>query len=282
MSEWYDWPSWRRLTAIARAPDASAAAIGSLAAGSLVELVEGLADYHPDALPDAVLEIAGELLERHGGMAPIISLVNTVFLAAEEGVDRLVEELRAVQRRSARAAGLLGRIGAGMLEPGSSVLTVGGSTSVRAMLVEAGTSRRVFVSCVATMPEGEGIELASDLAAAGLPVEVVPDEEALDAVEGVDVVLCGATAVGPEGFSNAPGTYGVLRVAREVGIPRFLVVSIEKALPAPLFERALAVSGHEEIPLAFAGSVITELGLLDPRALGKLAADRAVAERLLA
>lgn len=282
MSEWRDWPSWRRLMAIARTPDRGAAAVGSLAAGSFVELVEGLAAYRPDAYPDAVLEIADEILERQPAMAPLITLVNAVHLTADEGPRRLVAELRSIERRGARSTALLGRIGAGIIEPGSSVLTVGGSGTVTAVLSEAGSQRRVFVSCVATMPSGEGVELAADLAGAGLPVEVVPDEEAAEAVGGVDLVMTGATSVGPESFANAPGTRRVVEAAADHGIPRFLVVSIEKALPGPLFARAVAARGPDadEVPLGLLTSVVTELGPLDPRALGKLAAEREVAPRL--
>jgi translation initiation factor 2B subunit (eIF-2B alpha/beta/delta family) len=282
VSEWREWPSWRRLAAIARVPDQGAAAVGSLAAGAFIELVEGIAAYRPDAYPDAVFEIADEILERQPAMAPLITLVNAIHLSAGDGPGPLVAELRAVERRAARSAALLGQIGAGLIEPGASVLTVGGSGSVRAVLTEAGAHRRVFVSCVATMPSGEGVELAADLAGAGLPVEVVSDEEAVEAVGGVDLVMTGATAVGPEAFTNASGTADVIEAAVDHGLPRYLVVSIEKALPAPLFSRAVAAraGATDEVPLGLLTGVITELGPLDPRALGKLAAEREVAARL--
>ncbi|HSG79724.1 MAG TPA: hypothetical protein VLD62_09100 [Acidimicrobiia bacterium] len=282
MTEWREWPSWRRLSAIARVPDQGAAAIGSLAAGAFIELVEGLAAYRPDAYPAAVLDIADEILERQPTMAPLMTLVNAIHLTVDDGPRRLVSELRSIERRAARSTALLGRIGAGLIEPGASVLTVGGSGSVRAVLVEAGSHRRVFVSCVATMPSGEGVELAADLAGAGVPVEVVSDEEAVEAVGGVDLVLTGATSVGPEAFTNAPGTGAVIQAAADHGLPRHLVVSIEKALPAPLFSRAVAARGAatDEVPLGLLTSVVTELGPLDPRALGKLAAEREVAPRL--
>jgi len=282
VSEWRSWPSWRRLAAIARTPDRGAAAVGSLAAGSFIELVEGIAAYHPEAYPDAVFEIADEILERQPAMAPLITLVNTIYLAAAEGPQRLLAELRSVERRAARSTALLGQIGAGIIEPGASVLTVGGSGSVRAVLTEAGAHRRVFVSCVATMPSGEGVELAADLAGAGLPVEVVSDEDAVEAVGGVDMVMTGATSVGPDAFANAPGTLAVVEAAVDYGIPRYLVVSIEKALPGPLFARAVAARGAatDEVPLGLLSGVVTELGPLDPRALGKLAAERQVASRL--
>ncbi|MDX1690502.1 MAG: hypothetical protein R3290_05730 [Acidimicrobiia bacterium] len=282
MSEWRTWPSWRRLAAITRAPDTGAAAVGALVAGSLAELVEGISAYHPEEFDEAIVEIADEILERRPGMAPLVTLVNTVHLAAGSGAAALVKELRSIERRSIRSTALLGRIGAGLVEPGASVLTVGGSGSVRALLTEAASQRRVFVSCVASMPSGEGVELAATLTGDGLPVEVVSDDEAAEAVGGVDLVLTGAAAVGPESFVNVPGTLAVVDAAVELDIPRYLVVSIEKALPEPLFGRAVAAGRRQtEVPLGRMSAVVTELGPLDPRALGKLASEREVAGRLL-
>ena len=239
MNDWRDWPTWRRLLVIATAPDSGAAAVGSLVAGTLLELIEGIAAYHPDEYEGAVEEIVEEILRRQPAMAPLITLVNTVYLVAGQGPDRLVAELRSIERRTARSTALLGQIGAGLIEPGTSVMTIGGSGSVRSVIVEASSHRRVFVSCVATMPSGQGVEMAADLAGAGVAVEVVSDDEAVDAVGGVDLVLTGAAAVGPEAFANTPGTLEVIESAIEYEIPRYLVVSIEKALPGPLFARAV-------------------------------------------
>ena len=49
MVEWRDWPSWRRLNAIARLPVSGAAAAGGLAAGSMAEFIETLGPPTGDA-----------------------------------------------------------------------------------------------------------------------------------------------------------------------------------------------------------------------------------------
>ncbi|MBM3696248.1 MAG: hypothetical protein FJW79_09990, partial [Actinobacteria bacterium] len=105
MTEWVQWPAWRRLVAIARAPvGRSAAATGALAAASLAELVEGLEEYAPEAYPQAVRTIAEELVERCAAVAPLLSLVNTVHLNLEAGPAALAGELRRVERRMAASA----------------------------------------------------------------------------------------------------------------------------------------------------------------------------------
>jgi translation initiation factor 2B subunit (eIF-2B alpha/beta/delta family) len=153
------------------------------------------------------------------------------------------------------------------------------------MLLRAAEQGRVSVSCAATMPEGEGIELAADLAAEGLRVEVVPDDQVVDALPGVDMVLMGTTAFGPENALTVDGSGVIVEDARGFGLPVFLVASVEKALPGPLFDRAVAratATGlYEAIPLGTVTSVVTETGLLEPAAAGKLAAERQVAPELV-
>lgn len=285
MTEWRAWPSYRRLSAIARAPVTGAAAAGNLVAESLADLVESIGKYAPEAYPEAVTEIARSLLERQAAIAPIVAIVNTVFLNLDGEAEELAAQVRAAGERMAASASVLSRVGAALVPEGVTVLTVGGSGSVRDLLILAGDSRRFSVACTATMPFGEGLELAADLAAAGLMVEVVPDDQVLDTVPGVDLVVVGAAALGPFASMNAIGTLRIAERAAVIGVPVYTVASVEKALPAVLFERAVAAGAalgqFEPIPLALSTLVVTEMGNLEPRAAGKLAAERRVAPALL-
>jgi translation initiation factor 2B subunit (eIF-2B alpha/beta/delta family) len=285
VTEWVQWPSWRRLLAIARAPVArSAAATGALAAASLAELVEGLGEYAPEAYPGAVQGIAGELLDRCAAVAPLVSLVNSVYLNLEAGPAALAAELRRVERRMAASAGILARVGAELLEEGGIVLTHGGSGSVQALLVHAAETRRFFVSCLATLPEGEGIELAAELAAAGLAVEVAPDDQASEILPDVDLVIVGADALGPRRVMSTAGTAALAAEARPVGIPFYVLASVDKVLPGPLFDRAARagrLSGrYEATDLGLITAVVTERGVLDPREAAGLAEDLEVSPLL--
>ena len=94
MMEWRDWPSWRRLNAIARLPVGGAAAAGGLAAGSLAEFIETLTEYAPAAYPSAVRNVAEDLIDRQPAIAPIVGMVNTVFLHLDEGPQRVAALLQ--------------------------------------------------------------------------------------------------------------------------------------------------------------------------------------------
>jgi translation initiation factor 2B subunit (eIF-2B alpha/beta/delta family) len=286
VTEWKSWPSWRRLIAIARVrTSGSAAAAGSLAAGSLADLVEGVGNYAPEAYPDAIVEISDELLERQPAMAPIVGLVNTVYLGLGGGPESLAAELRRVQRRMATSAGLLAEIGAALVGEDAAVLTHGGSASVKGMLLRAAAERRISVSCATSLPEGAGIELAADLAAEGLRVEVVPDDQVPEALPGVDMVIFGAAAFGPDYSLAVTGSPSIVIEAQDLGLPVYLVASVEKALPQPLFDRAVVAAAatrqFEPVALGTLTSVVTEVGILDPLGAGKLAAERRVAPRLV-
>jgi translation initiation factor 2B subunit (eIF-2B alpha/beta/delta family) len=284
-SEWRDWPSWRRLNAIARLPVTGAAAAGGLAARSMAEFVETLVEYAPDAYPGAVERVADELLAHQPAIAPLVSLVNTVFLEIAAGPKALIQALRETERRIATSVGMLSAVGAALVEEGAGVLTFGASGSVRAVLIAAGRERRFFVSCAATMPGGEGVEMAADLAVAGLQVELVPDDELPEVLLGCDLVMLGASAIGPGAVMNYVGAAALVREARSAGVPVYTVASVEKALPGPLFSRAVAAGSADgrfgPIPLDHLEAVVTEFGILDPVAAGTMAAERTVAERLI-
>ncbi|MBU1227077.1 MAG: hypothetical protein KJ698_07700, partial [Actinobacteria bacterium] len=175
-------------------------------------------------------------------------------------------------------------VGAGLIEDGFGVLTFGGSGSVRAVLTAAAKKRSFFVSCAATLPDGEGVEMAADLAAAGVAVELIPDDEIGEVMLGCDIVLLGTSAIGPAAAMNISGSALVTSTACDMGVPLYLVASVEKVLPGPLFDRAVLAGSmegrYEPIPLRDLTAVVTEFGVLNPEAAGSLAAELEVAPQL--
>ncbi|MCB2224083.1 MAG: hypothetical protein KQH83_07910 [Actinobacteria bacterium] len=284
MVEWRDWPSWRRLNAIARLPVSGAAAAGGLAAGSMAEFIETLAEYAPSSYPVAVRNVVEDLAARQPAIAPIIGMANTVFLHLEDGPVALAALLRDMERRITVSESLLGEVGAALVEPGAGVLTYGASGSVRSVLTSAGAARQIFVSCATTLPDGEGVEMAADLAAAGVPVELIPDDEIGEVLLGCDIVLLGTSAIGPEAAMNIAGSALLTKEAVDLRVPLYLVASVEKVLPGPLFDRAVGagtMAGRfEPIPLDDLTAVVTEFGVLAPEAAGNLAAELEVAPEL--
>ena len=285
MMEWRDWPSWRRLNAIARLPVGGAAAAGGLAAGSMAEFIDTLAQYSPESYPSAVRNVAEDLIGRQPAIAPIVGMVNAVFLHLDDDPSSLAALMRDMEHRVTTSSALLSEVGAALIEPGYRVLTFGGSGSVRAVLTAAARSTPFFVSCATTLPDGEGVEMAADLAAAGVAVELIPDDEIGEVMLGCDIVLLGTSAVGPEAAMNIAGSALLTKEARVMGVPLYLIASVEKVLPGPLFDRAVGAGSlegrYEPIPLGDLTAVITEFGVLNPEAAGSLAAELEVAPQLI-
>jgi hypothetical protein len=77
----------------------------------------------------------------------------------------------------------------------------------------------------------------------------------------------------------------LVKEAANADLRVLLIAAADKALPGPLFNRAaaaaLASDSLELVALNHFESVVTELGVLDPAAAGRLAAQRVVAPELL-
>lgn len=284
MTEWREWPAWRQLAAAALDRVSGAAVVGESSARALGELVEAIVDLSPEDYPLAVTDALRLLLAHHSSMAPVANLANAVYLTLPEGPDAVVKTLHEMALRLAESTEALGRAGARLVPERATVLTHSASSSVASVLVEAMEERRPRVCCTEALPDGEGLMMAADLAAAGLEVEVIPDDSVTDVMEGVDLVMVGADALGPDAAINKLGTVPLALEAARIGLPFYLVASREKVLPARLFDRAAASRGRDELfdvfPLSFATAVISEDGPISPDEVRRLAADRPVAAEL--
>jgi len=96
--------------------------------------------------------------------------------------------------------------------------------------------------------------------------------------------LLGANALGPESAVNVVGTGAITKEAFNLGVKSLLLVSADKALPGPLFERAAAVATAspilELVSLSSLGSIVTEQGVLNAEAVRRLAENKPVAPEL--
>jgi len=281
---WLDWPSYRRLSALMRSPDGGAAEVGSVAASSMAEFVDRLIRYDADAYPEAVASVAVRIARGQPAFAPLVLLANAVLLDLERGPEVVVAEARAFEKRLAASTEIVSSVGAALIPEGGSVLTHGASSTVRATLITA-AARGVRVVCTASTPHGEGRRLAADLVSSGVEVEIIPDHAAAEALYGIDVVLLGANALGPESAVNVVGTAAITKEARNLGVKSLLLVSLDKALPGALFERAAAVAASsptlELVALADLDAIVTEQGVLDAPAVQRFADLKAVASELL-
>lgn len=284
MTEWRDWAAWRRVGAAAVDRVGSAATVGAAAAEAVADLVRNVADFAPEAFPEAVIDAVRLLGEKQGAMAPIGNLCNAVYLAIPDGPERVLQAVTDLAERLAVSTRLIGKAGAELIEQGATVLIHSASSSVRSVLEEARNRAAFRVCCTEALPVGEGIEMAADLTAIGFEVEVLEDQVAIELLPGMDIVLAGADALGPGSAVNKTGTAALARRAKAIGVPFYVVAATDKALPAALFERAVRRQGREVltevIPLDWFTAVVTDAGILEPEEAGRLAAGRPVAAEL--
>ncbi len=113
----------------------------------------------------------------------------------------------------------------------------------------------------------------------------MPDDLLVDSLFGVEVLVTGASAFGSDALINTTGTDLLVKEGSNLDVRVLLIAAADKALPDPLFARAasaaFASEDHEVVELAHFESVVTELGVLDALAAGRLAEARDVADELL-
>jgi len=279
---WQDWPARRRLDALTSAPHGGEAENGSLIAAELAVFVERIDANAPEAFPEAIDTVVRSIVARRPTSAPLLTLANAVFLTLDRGPETVIAEVRSVAERLRTSVGILATMGAAFIPDGGSVLAHGTSSSVRRLLERASVDKKFRVMCGPGW-DGGGRLFASDLADAGISVELVDQDLVVDSLLGVDLIVTGASAFGPETMINTVGTDVLVREAAGVDLRALLVTSADKALPARLFDRAAAAAGLEDlevVPLVYFEAIVTELGVLDPAAAGRLAERREVAPQL--
>ena len=283
MTGWQEWPARHRLEALANAPEGGEAENGSLIAAELAVFVERIDANAPEAFPEAIDSVVRSLVAQRPTSAPVLTLANAVFLTIDRGPATVIAEVRAVAERLRTSVGILATMGAAFIPDGGSVLAHGTSSSVRQLLETAAGDKKFRVMC-GTGWDGAGRLFASDLADAGISVELVDQDLVVDSLLGVDLIITGASAFGPVTMINTVGTDVLVREAAGLDLRALLVASADKALPARLFARAAAavagMPGLEVVGLEHFEAIVTELGVLDPAAAGRLAERREVAPQL--
>ena len=153
----------------------------------------------------------------------------------------------------------------------ASVVTLGWSEQIAEALLRRGDVEALVVDCL-----GDGGDLVGWLRRSGSDAEVVPESGIAAAVAAADLVLLEAVALGPggsAGFVATSGSAAAAAVARQLGVPVWVVAAEGRVLPGSLWTavaarvgaRAPAWSYDEEIvPLAWADAVAGPTGVLDP------------------
>jgi ribose 1,5-bisphosphate isomerase len=224
-----------------------------------------LARQAVEALAEAVeqgadpLESGRALAAARPSIGAIAGAVGRV-LAAGRTDDHLLEQSRALLERRDHAARTIAVLLGPMME--GVVMTHSASATVREALLH-GTPERVV--CTVSSPVEEGRPFAAELAAEGLAVDLVADDDADHAVATADLLVLGADTVFADGsLVNKAGTASLAAAACSAGVP--VVVGCETFKLAPYtsadaddLEQLFDVTPPESIT-----SYATDEGIFEP------------------
>jgi len=299
-----DWT--RLLQAIERDRTSGAFELAGRAVQATLLLVKASADLPPERFLSRFSTFTRRLLQAQPSMAPLLNLVNTLWLALEGTRKRapreVIEEeagnfLAGMQVASEQVA----KRGAGLLQRVETVLTYSySSTILSTLLLARRQGVRFSVLCSEGRPGGEGRNLAKLLAAKGIPVTLAVDAALPGLVHQVDLCLVGADAVQTAGVINKVGTYALALAACAKQVPFYVLCDSRKFLPKPLERffrireekpgqiwrrppKAVTVINRlfEQTPLQLLRGVISEEGLLSPEEVRKHLRGKKVARELI-
>jgi translation initiation factor eIF-2B subunit delta len=280
------------IESIAADDHSGAAQIAERAADILLRRATSGEPASPDAFRREVLATGWALIHAQTAMAPLVNLVNSVLWKLEEGDSpRVLRQAVALAseefKRTLRQHALCVAEGAlGLIEEGSTIVTLSNSSTVQHALIHAQRAgRRLEVICAESCPSHEGREQATLLANCGLSVTLLEDQAAIAAVEHANLVLVGADMLTNRGLVNKIGTYAMAKIAREADKPFYTLCGSEKFLPPGFRPHAPADSAPEELwtnqpqdiggpqqlfdftPLELLSGIVTEQGILPVEAV---------------
>jgi translation initiation factor 2B subunit (eIF-2B alpha/beta/delta family) len=217
-----------------------------------------------DELLANLVSAGRELAASRRAMGAIAGAVGRVLAAAQAHTHLPPEELRRlVQEEVNGLVGSRDRAAASIaiqlreVLTDAFVLTHSASATVREAVLHTIPER---VVCTVSAPLEEGRAFAQDLRSAGLDVDLVDDEDAIDALERSSVFLIGADTVFHDGsVANKVGTRPLAEAAARFGIRT--VVACEVIKLAPIDPPARIDDENFDItPSQFIDEVVTEEG----------------------
>jgi methylthioribose-1-phosphate isomerase len=248
--------------AIRRLAVRGAPAIGVAAAFGVLLGLEGLERRDADDAMGVVRETAATLARSRPTAVNLFWALDRMVARGEAEragggaaiMAGLYQEARTIHREDQEACSAMGDNGAALIEDGWTILThcnagalatAGMGTALAPIYRAVENGKRVSVYADETRPLLQGARLTSwELMQAGIDVTLITDNTAARVFsEGrIDAVIVGSDRIAGNGdVCNKIGTYGVAILAREHGVPFFVVA------PRSTFDASLA-SGAE-IPI---------------------------------
>lgn len=250
-------------------------------------------DTTEEGCAERLRSLTKRILDAQPAMAPIITLLNHVWLKLEQigglaaARSAIAAELEQMSLEIELRLDRIAEICSDRLPEGSVILAHSySSTVLRALLAAHEAGKGIRILCSEGRPALEGIRLAEALAAAAAPVQLCADAALPGLVGEADLVLVGADAVVEAGAINKIGTYPLALAAKATGRPFYIAASLNKLLPPSLepllripdrppgeiwegkFEKLKVYNRYFEVtPLSMITGVITEEGLWSIRKL---------------
>lgn len=216
-----------------------AAAISEQAADILVRRACMGEAASPDAFRQELLTTGWALIHAQPAVAPIVNLVNAVLwqLEREETPVRLrqavVEVTDQFKRQMKHHKLQVAEEALGLIGENSTIVTITYSSTVQYALLHAQHAGRHFsVICAESRPTCEGRDTAKKLAEYGIPVTLMVDVAAVEAVADAQLVLVGADMLTSTGVMSKIGTRVLALAAQQSGVSLYSLCSSKKFLPS--------------------------------------------------
>jgi len=206
---------------------------------SLAEFAGSCSATEPAALREALLSFAEDLQYARPSMAPIHNLVQRWADAVTDIEAQTAREFRheaarlaqALSDRSIQAVDEVAAAAAGLIRPGSTIITHSLSTTVQATF-RALLRHEPRAIVTESRPGLEGRAHARALDRLGIPVSFITDAQAGHFCARADIALVGAdTVLGDGAVVNKAGTYLLALAARDQGIPFHVCCESFKQVP---------------------------------------------------
>lgn len=143
---------------------------------------------------------------------------------------------------------------------GKTILTHSHSQTVIALLHQLHRRQIPFrVIQTLSVPGEEGKISHERMLQMKLRSQLIKDKDANDALKHTDLVLMGCDALLQTEFLNKTGTASILRQAKELNIPSFLVAESRKKISSPSWKERLPDHNlFEWVPLSFVQAIVSE------------------------
>lgn len=195
-----------------------------LAAGA----ARALAEWAPERTPDEIAAVLRALVAAQPRMAPMLHLAGAVLAKSGDPAAACQEFLARLEA----AAEVVAERAATLVHDGDVVASHSRSSSVLNALRRARLrGKRFSVYLTESRPAGEGVALAGELAAQGIPVRLFVDAALGQIASEARIVLVGADAVTRDGVINKIGTWPLALAARERAVPVYALVTTDKFVP---------------------------------------------------